>query len=63
MTGDRVDEKLGVLCERVRKAINGNVRARPDQSGTLLISVEVNLSQGGIGQTFITEQFRGQVKT
>lgn len=55
------EEKVACLTMAVKQALANSIAARNQSTGTLTITVEVNLSQGGIGQSYLSDNFRRQV--
>ncbi len=55
------DDKVGFLAMAMKETLVRSVAARQRLTGTITITVEVNLSQGGIGQSYLSEHFRQRI--
>jgi hypothetical protein len=55
------EDKVSYLTMAVKDTLTKNVVAKRQATGTLTITVEINLSQGGIGHAYLSEHFRQRV--
>lgn len=55
------EDKVAHLAILVKDAVYQGVKARENATGTLTVTMEINLTQGGIGRAFLREDFRKEV--
>jgi len=55
------DDQMAHLAILAKDAVYQGIQAREGATGTLTVTMEINLSQGGIGRAFLREDFRKEV--
>ena len=55
------EDKMAYLVMALKESLLKSVEAKKRATGTLTITVEINLSQGGVGHSYLSEHFRQKV--